>query len=99
MWQDIPEGKSQSYILGYRFDKILRTQEDLDAFKAQYPNYRIGGSSPALGMMVYKDLSGPDGTARRHYYHARQGYPVRQALPRGFGALTWAANGKGFRLI
>jgi hypothetical protein len=40
----------------------LRTQEELDAFKEQYPKYKIGGNSPALGMMVFKDLSGPDGT-------------------------------------
>ncbi len=59
---DIPEGKSTNYIKGYEFDQILRTQEQLDAFKAAHPGYLIGGLSPALGMMVYKDLSGPNGT-------------------------------------
>ena len=33
-WIDIPEGKSTSYITGYVFDKIIRTQDELDAFNA-----------------------------------------------------------------
>lgn len=59
---DIPVGKSTSYITGYRFDRIIRTQEELDAFNREHPNYNHGGLKPELGMMVYKDLSGPDGT-------------------------------------
>ena len=59
---DIPVGKSTSYITGYRFDKIIRTQDELDAFNKEYPNYNHNGMKPELGMMVYKDLSGPDGT-------------------------------------
>ena len=58
---DIPEGKSLSYIKGYRFDKILKTQAELDQFVNERPDYRIGGRSPELGMMVFKDLSGPNG--------------------------------------
>lgn len=60
-WIDIPVGKSRSYITGWEFDKIIRTQEELDAFKAEHPNYQHNGVSPELGMMVFKDLSGPDG--------------------------------------
>lgn len=60
-WIDIPVGKSRSYITGREFDKIIRTQEELDAFKAEHPNYQHNGLSPELGMMVFKDLSGPDG--------------------------------------
>ena len=60
-WIDIPVGKSRSYITGWEFDKIIRTQEELDAFKAEHPNYQHNGLSPELGMMVFKDLSGPDG--------------------------------------
>lgn len=58
---DIPEGKATNYIVGYSFDKIIRTQEELDAFRKEHPNYRCNGLSPELGMMVYKDVSGPDG--------------------------------------
>ena len=59
---DIPVGKSTSYITGYEFDRIIRTQEELDAFNKEHPNYNHNGMKPELGMMVYKDLSGPDGT-------------------------------------
>ena len=54
-------GRSNTNIWGYEFDKILRTQAELDAFNAANPGYRFGGYYPALGMMVYKDVSGPDG--------------------------------------
>lgn len=60
-WIDIPVGKSKSNHKGYRFDQILRTQEQLDKFIEEHPGYRIGGQIPELGMMVYKDISGPDG--------------------------------------
>lgn len=60
-WVDIEEGKAIGYISGYRFDKIIRTQDELDQFNAEHPGYKIGGLSPELGMMVYKDVSGPDG--------------------------------------
>lgn len=61
-WIDIPVGKSRSYITGYKFDKIIRTQEELDKFIADHPQgYRHNGLSPELGMMVYEDLSGPNG--------------------------------------
>lgn len=61
-WIDIPVGKSRSYIKGYEFDQIIRTQEQLDAFNAAHPNYTHNGLKPELGMMVFKDLSGPNGT-------------------------------------
>ncbi|WP_400261399.1 SusC/RagA family TonB-linked outer membrane protein [Sphingobacterium sp. SG20118] len=62
-WIDIPVGKSRSVIKGWEYDRILRTQADLDAFNAANPNYKHNGLSPELGMMVYKDLSGPNGEA------------------------------------
>lgn len=58
---DIPVGKSTSYITGYRFDRIIRTQEELDAFNREHPDYNFNGHKPELGQMVYKDVSGPDG--------------------------------------
>lgn len=61
-WFDIPVGRSLSYITGFEVDQIIRTQADLDAFNAAHPNYQHKGQKPELGMMVYKDLSGPDGT-------------------------------------
>jgi len=60
-WYDIKEGKYGTFIDGWAFDRIIRTQEELDEFNAANPNYKHKGFSPELGMMVYKDLSGPDG--------------------------------------
>ncbi len=62
-WIDIPEGKAfdSDRITGYRFDQILKTQEQLDKFKQEHPNYKHNGLTPELGMMVYKDLNGPGG--------------------------------------
>ncbi|GAA0886712.1 TonB-dependent receptor [Sphingobacterium siyangense subsp. cladoniae] len=60
-WIDIPVGKTLSTIKGWEFDRILRTQADVDAFVTANPNYKHNGLSPTLGMMVYKDLSGPNG--------------------------------------
>lgn len=61
-WYNIPVGRSLSYITGFEVDQIIRTQADLDAFNAAHPNYLHKGQKPELGMMVYKDFSGPDGT-------------------------------------
>lgn len=58
---DIPVGKSTSYITGYQFDRIIRTQAELDAFNREHPDYNFNGHKPELGQMVYKDVSGPDG--------------------------------------
>jgi TonB-linked SusC/RagA family outer membrane protein len=60
-WIDIAQGKSRTYIVGYEFDKIIRTQAELDAFNQANPNYKHNGLKPELGMMVFKDLSGPEG--------------------------------------
>lgn len=61
-WIDVPVGKSTSYITGYSFNQIIRTQEQLDAFNSANPNYKHNGLSPELGMMVFDDITGPDGT-------------------------------------
>lgn len=59
---DIPTGRSLTVIRGYQFDKIIRTQAELDQFNSEHSGYKHNGMTPALGMMVYKDLSGPAGT-------------------------------------
>lgn len=41
---------------------MLRTQADLDAFKAANPTYKYYGNLPALGQLTYQDLSGPNGS-------------------------------------
>lgn len=61
-WYNVPIGKATSRQTGYRFDQIIRNQEELDRFNAEHPDYTFNGLKPDLGMMTYKDLSGPDGT-------------------------------------
>lgn len=60
-WIDVPIGTSTTRWIGYDFDRIIRTQEELDAFNSEHPNYSFQGMKPELGMMVYKDHTGPDG--------------------------------------
>ena len=60
----VPVGKTTNYITGYT-SYIIRTQQQLDAFKAANPKYVNpgNGNSPiGLGSMVYADVSGPSGT-------------------------------------
>lgn len=51
---DIPIGTSTTRIVGYDFDRIIRTQADLDAFNAAHPDYIFNGMKPQLGDIVYK---------------------------------------------
>lgn len=45
-------------IEGYIATGILRTQADVDALLAKYPNWRIDGQVPQVGFMNYQDLNG-----------------------------------------
>lgn len=53
--------QSRSRINTYTQIGMLRTQKDLDDFVAANPNYTFNGIKPALGQLIYKDLSGKDG--------------------------------------
>ncbi|MBO9732069.1 MAG: TonB-dependent receptor [Chitinophaga sp.] len=53
-----PNGKTLSYGTGYQALGIIRTQQDLDKLPA---GYTINGVAPALGDMLFADLSGPNG--------------------------------------
>jgi TonB-linked SusC/RagA family outer membrane protein len=60
----VPVGKTTNYITGYT-SYIIRTQEQLDVFKAANPTYvnpGDGNMPVGLGSMVYADVSGPNGT-------------------------------------
>ncbi len=94
-WVDIPVGKSRSYIIGYQFDQILKTQDQLDKFNAAHPGYLIGGISPELGMMVYKDVSGPDGKPDGIIDSWDRGILKKSNFPIVFG-LSLGAEWKGF---
>ena len=63
-----PNGNSTDMgVLGYRYVGMLRTQADVDALLAKYPNYTIEGTAPKPGMLYYQDVRGvktinPDGS-------------------------------------
>ncbi len=59
-WQKNP-GNSTSRVTGYEVIGMIRTQADLDRLLAANPNYKWNGVSPALGQLIYKDLSGVEG--------------------------------------
>ncbi|MBL7742188.1 MAG: SusC/RagA family TonB-linked outer membrane protein [Chitinophagaceae bacterium] len=42
---------------GYIATGILRSQEEVDALLAKYPNYTIGGQKPQAGFMNYQDVN------------------------------------------
>lgn len=44
--------------IGFRTHGIFRTQEQLDAFMAENPNYTINGEVPQVGWLVYEDVNG-----------------------------------------
>ena len=66
---DIPINRPLDYLVGYRDAGIIRTQADLDNLNNYYKGlygedheYTVFGNKPELGMLVYEDLSGPQGT-------------------------------------
>lgn len=65
---DDPTGRPVGYIKGYRDEGIIRNQQQLDQLNNRYKQlygeehqYTVFGNKPELGMLVYKDLSGPNG--------------------------------------
>ncbi|NGM64478.1 SusC/RagA family TonB-linked outer membrane protein [Sphingobacterium sp. SGR-19] len=43
--------------IGYRTQGMFRTQEQVDAFLAENPNYTINGNVPQVGWMIYEDTN------------------------------------------
>ena len=67
---DFPSGNAGTYLdptnkssdmgyLGYHALGMFRTQEEVDAWVAKYPNYKIFGNKPAPGMLYFEDVRGP----------------------------------------
>ncbi|WP_437919077.1 SusC/RagA family TonB-linked outer membrane protein [Sphingobacterium sp. LRF_L2] len=44
--------------VGYKVLGMFRTQEQVDAFLSENPNYRIGGQVPQPGWLIYEDTNG-----------------------------------------
>jgi hypothetical protein len=55
-----PTGKSTDMgYYGFHALGMFRTQADVDAWLAKYPNYKIFGNAPAPGMLYFEDVRGP----------------------------------------
>ncbi len=55
------EGRTTSYITGYKVAGILRTQSDLDNLLKVKPNYTFNGFKPELGQLYYEDINSSNG--------------------------------------
>jgi TonB-linked SusC/RagA family outer membrane protein len=53
-------GQKIGRVWGYESVGIIRTQEQLDAILAKTPNMKVLGQDPVLGMLMYKDVRGPN---------------------------------------
>lgn len=67
---DIPKGQAGTYldptgrssdqgVLGYRYQGMFRSQDDVNNYLKDHPNYTIFGQKPMPGMLYYEDLRGP----------------------------------------
>jgi len=90
-----PNGKPLGIITGYVFDKIIRTQKDLDALPA---GFTVLGLNPELGMMIYKDLSGPNGKPDGIINSYDQALLSKRANPPVHYGLNLGASWKAFSL-
>jgi len=53
-------GQSIGRVWGYDCTGIIRTQGQLDAILAKDPNMMVLGQAPVLGMLMYRDVRGPN---------------------------------------
>lgn len=57
-WQDPNGRRTSNSIDGYKFAKMMRTQDDLNEWFAKYPNYTLDGQPLLLGDLAYEDIDG-----------------------------------------
>lgn len=57
-WLDQQGRRKDSGIEGYKCLGIMRTQEQLDAWMAKYPDYKVFGKDLQLGMLYYEPKEG-----------------------------------------
>ncbi|GHE41445.1 SusC/RagA family TonB-linked outer membrane protein [Sphingobacterium griseoflavum] len=82
--------------VGYKVQGMFRTQEQVDAFLAENPNYRIGGQIPQPGWLIYEDTNG-DGvvnTLDQTYLFDRTNsfFSTGITLDLGYKALSLSTN-------
>lgn len=90
-----PNGKPLGIITGYVYDKIIRTQKDLDDLPT---GFKVFGNNPELGMLIYKDLSGPSGAPDGIIDSYDQDLLSKRSIPPVRYGLNLGASWKGFGL-
>lgn len=100
---DIPINRSLDYLVGYRDAGIIRTQEDLNNLNNYYKNlygegheYTVFGNKAELGMLVYKDLSGPQGKPDGKIDSYDKDVIAQHTIPPFTAGLTLGFEWKGF---
>jgi hypothetical protein len=63
-----PIGKSLDMgVLGYHYQGMFRSQEEVDNFLSKNPGYTIFGQAPKPGMLYYQDIRGPKNALTNEY--------------------------------
>ncbi len=58
-WKDVIGQSSDRGIQGLHYLGMFRTQDEVDAFLEENPDYTVYGLAPEPGMLYYKDIRGP----------------------------------------
>ncbi|WP_288205723.1 SusC/RagA family TonB-linked outer membrane protein [uncultured Parabacteroides sp.] len=102
---DNPIGRPLNYIKGYRDAGIIRNQQQLDELNASYKQqfgqdheYTVFGYKPELGMLIYKDLSGPNGVPDGKIDSYDQDVICNYSAPPFSVGLTLGAEWKGISI-
>lgn len=100
---DIPINRSLDILKGYRDAGIIRTQADLDNLNNYYKGlygedheYTVFGNKAELGMLVYKDLSGPQGKPDGKIDSYDKDIIAQHTTPPFTAGLTLGFEWKGF---
>lgn len=92
-WRDPNGRRTDEGIEAYQQIGIVRSQEELDAFLAEHPGYKISGKEPQIGWMLFKDINDDgvvDGNDKVRV--------IDRANPRFGLGFNLGASYKGFRL-
>lgn len=92
-------GQTISREWGYESIGIIRTQEQLDKILADHPNMSVLGQKPVLGMIMYKDVRGPNSDTPDGVITVDDKVVTRkQTVPPISYGLSLGAKWKGFAL-
>jgi len=92
---DNPNGKTLGYFTGLESTGVIRTQKELDALPA---DYTINGYIPQLGMLNYRDLSGPNGKPDNKIDNYDRAVIAKYSSPPYSGGLALSGYWKGISL-